>query len=107
MDAVSSEAKRSKHLRELDALDVESLKALVVAKQTEIENLNLLVLKLRRMHFGQKSEQLNTDIGQMELRLEDLEANQAAADPLPGKLTIVAVNHKAAKKPAMSLSISS
>jgi transposase len=100
MDAVSSEAKHKNHLPNLDSLDIESLKALVLAKHAEIENLNLLVLKLRRMHFGQKSEQLNGDIGQLELRLEDLEANQAAADPLPAHLAIVAANEKAAKKPA-------
>jgi transposase len=99
MDAVSSEAKNKK-LLDLDSLDNEALKALVLAKQSEIENLNLLVLKLRRMHFGQKSEKLNADLGQLELRLEDLEANDAAADPLPAQLAIVAVNERAAKKPA-------
>jgi hypothetical protein len=80
MDAVSSEAKCRNHLPDLDSLDVESLKALVLAKQTEIENLNLLVLKLKCMHFGQRSEKMNTDIEQLELRLEDLETNQAPAD---------------------------
>src|SRR5208283_3294169 len=100
MDAVSSEAKRRNQLPDLDSLDVESLKALVLAKQTEIENLNLLVLKLKRMHFGQRSEKMNADIGQLELQLEDLEANQAAAEPLPAPLAIVSVNEKAAKKPA-------
>jgi transposase len=107
MDAVSREAKRRNQLPDLHALDIESLKALVLAQQsqldsrdTEIENLQLLVLKLRRMHFGQKSEKLNSDIGQLELRLEDLEANQAAADPLPMQLAIAATNEKAVKKPA-------
>ena len=100
MDAVSSEAKRSNQLPDLDALDFDSLKALVLAKQTEIENLNLLVLKLKRMHFGQRSEKLNADIGQLELRLEDLEANEAAAELLPAQLAAVAVIEKAAKKPA-------
>jgi transposase len=99
MDAVSSEGKRENHLPDLDSLDVESLKALVLAKQTEIENLNLLVLKLKRMHFGQRSEKMSADIEQLELRLEDLEANQAAAEPLPAQLAILAVNEKAAKKP--------
>jgi transposase len=100
MDAMSSEAKRRKQLLDLDSLDVESLKALVLAKQTEIENLSLLVLKLKRMHFGQRSEKMSADIEQLELRLEDLEANQAAAEPLPAQLAIVAVNEKPAKKPA-------
>ncbi len=72
MDAVSSETKRRNQLPDLDSLDVASLKALVLAKHTEIENLNLLVLKLKRMHFGQRSEKMNADIAQLELHLEDL-----------------------------------
>ena len=46
-------------LPDLDTLDVQSLKALVLAKQaeldsraTEIESLKLLIVKLKRMHFG-------------------------------------------------------
>ena len=93
-------------LPDLNSLDIESLKALVVAKQfqldsrdTEIENLKLLVLKLKRMHFGQKSEKMDADLEQLELRLEDLETSQAATDPLPS-LEIVTANEKATKKPA-------
>src|SRR5580693_3919823 len=100
MDALSSEAKRRNQLPDLDLLDVASLKALVLAKHTEIENLNLLVLKLKRMHFGQRSEKMNADIAQLELQLEDLETNQAAAEPLPAQLAILAVNAKAAKRPS-------
>ena len=100
MDAVSNEVKRRNQLPDLDSLSVESLKALVLAKQTEIENLNLLVLKLKRMHFGQRSEKLSADIGQLELLLEDLEASQAAADPLPAQLVTATVNENPARKPA-------
>ena len=63
MNAADSPSKREKQLPDLDSLDVQSLKALVLAKQaeldsrtTEIENLKLLVLKLKRMHFGPRSE---------------------------------------------------
>jgi transposase len=104
MDVMSSEAKRSKLLG-LDSFDVESLKALALAqhaqldsRDTQIENLKLLVLKLKRMHFGKRSEKMSADIEQLELRLEDLEANQAAAEPLSAPLAIVAVNEKDAKK---------
>jgi transposase len=100
MEAVSGESKRRNQLPDLNALDFESLKALVLAKQTEIENLNLLVLKLKRMHFGQRSEKLNADIAQLELRLEDLEASEAAAEPLPAQLAAVTVIEKVGKKPA-------
>jgi transposase len=98
MDAVS-ETNRKPQLPDLDSLDIESLKALVLAKQAEIENLNLLVLKLKRMHFGQKSEKLSADIAQLELRLEDLEVNQAA-DPPAAQEAAIAVSNKQAKKPA-------
>jgi transposase len=93
MDTVNKELK-------LESLDVESLRALVLAQRTEIENLNLLVLKLKRMHFGQRSEKLNADISQLELRLEELEAGQAAAESLSAQMANVAVNEKVAKKPA-------
>jgi transposase len=101
MDAVSSQAKRRDQLPDLDSLDIESLKALVLAKHTEIENLNLLVLKLKRMHFGQRSEKMNADIAQLELRLEDLETNQAAAEPLPVQPAAIAlsVSRKPARRP--------
>ena len=77
-------------LPDLDTLDIEALKALVLAKQseldsrqTEIENLKLFILKLKRMQFGPRSEKLTRDIAQLELQLEDLEAGQAAAEPPP------------------------
>src|SRR6202035_6172110 len=100
VDAWTSEAKRRNQLPDLGSLDVASLKALVLAKHTEIENLNLLVLKLKRMHFGQRSEKMNADIAQLELRLEDLETNQAAAQPLPAQLATIVWSEKAARKPA-------
>src|SRR6516225_965897 len=99
--------RRAKHLPDLDTLDVQSLKALVLAKQaeldsrtTEIENLKLLILKLKRMHFGPRSEKYNHDIQQLELRLEDLEANQAAAEPPSVIPATVALKQQAPRKPA-------
>jgi transposase len=96
MDAASE----SKSLPDLEALDAESLRALVLSQRTEIENLNLLVLKLKRMHFGRRSEKLNADIAQLELRLEDLEENQAAAEPSPAQLATAAVRNQSERKPA-------
>src|ERR1017187_3031542 len=88
MDAGNSKGKRERQLPNLDALDPQALKALVLAQQseldsreTEIESLKLLILKLKRMHFGSRAEKFDRDIKQLELRLEDLEANQAAAEP--------------------------
>jgi transposase len=87
-------------LPDLDTLDVQSLKALVVAKQGEIESLKLLITKLKRMHFGPRSEKYDRDLQQLELRLEDLEANQAAAEASSPVPATVAVNQQAPRKPA-------
>lgn len=64
--------------------DTASLKTLVIAQQVqlaerdaEIERLNLILAKLRRMQFGRRSEQLDEMIGQLELSLEELEAVRA------------------------------
>jgi hypothetical protein len=99
MDVASSEAKGTKQLPDLDALDMEALKALVLAQQSaldsraaEIENLKLLILKLKRMHFGPRSEKFSHDIEQLELRLEDLEANRSAAEPLPAPPATIMLN---------------
>jgi transposase len=99
MDAASSGGKRDQMRPGLDSLGSELLKQLVLAQQAEIDNLNLLVLKLKRMHFGQRSEKMNADIEQLELWLEDLEANQTAADPPPAQAAADA-KKPAAKKPA-------
>ena len=73
---------------DLSTLDTAALKDLVLSlhaqlqsRNTEIENLKLLILKLKRMQFGRKSEKLDRQIEQLELQLEDLEATQAAATP--------------------------
>jgi predicted RecB family endonuclease len=64
----------------LDLLDAAGLKALIlsqheqlVSHRSEIEHLKLLIAKLRRMQFGRKSEKLERQIGQLELKLEELE----------------------------------
>jgi hypothetical protein len=55
-----------------------------LAQYVEIDNLKLLVFKLKRMQFGRKSEKLDRQIEQLELRLEDLEAtpNPPPAPPV-------------------------
>src|SRR5512142_2511067 len=66
------------------------------SRDTEIDNLKLLALKLNRMHVGHRSEKLDRTIEQLELRLEDLEAAApVAAAPAP-----VAETEAVAKKPA-------
>lgn len=66
--------------------DVETLKQLLLqeraarqADQVEIQSLKLQLAYLRRLQFGQSSEQLSEKIAQLELALEDLEAGSSAS----------------------------
>lgn len=76
-------------LPDLEVLDIEALKALVIAQHSElldqhksnaqeIERLKLIIEKYRRMIFGRKSEKLSGQLEQLEFRLEELETAQAA-----------------------------
>src|SRR5262245_2202140 len=56
--------------------DVEQLKHLVMAQRLELENLKLLIAKMKRMQFGRSSEKLDRQIAQLELKLEDLQISQ-------------------------------
>ena len=78
-------------LPDLDRLDNEALKALVVeqreqhlkalsSKTQQVEHLQLIVEKLRRMIFGAKSEKAVIQVEQFELQLEETETEQAAAE---------------------------
>jgi transposase len=92
-------------LPDLDTLQPEALKALIVQqhvqllsqdeellskdtqllhkdeqlawREEEIERLKLLIAKLRRMQFGRKSEKLAWQIEQLELKLDELETKRA------------------------------
>jgi transposase len=80
-------------LPDLDTLDAETLKALILAqhgqlqsaqeqllsRDHEIEHLKLLIAKLRRMQFGRRSEKVERQIEQLELKLEELEASRPVA----------------------------
>ncbi|KAB8044560.1 IS66 family transposase [Janthinobacterium aquaticum] len=89
--------------------DIDALKALLLAQQqvvaglteqlntraVEIEHLKLQIAKLRRMQFGRKSEKLDHQIEQLELQLEDLQADESeaarempAADQAPRKKSV-------------------
>src|ERR1043166_3859792 len=87
-------------LPDLSKLNADELKALIVSqhdqllskdellasRDSEIEQLKLLIAKLQRMQFGRKSEKLEGQIEQLQLRLEALEMNDAetvAALPKP------------------------
>jgi hypothetical protein len=55
----------------------------LLRRESEIEHLKLLLSQLRRMQFGRKSEKLERQIEQLELRLEDLQQAQAAEEAPP------------------------
>lgn len=69
------------HAQALAALpdDIEVLKAMVLDRNSEIEQLKLFIAKLKRMQFGRSSERLDKEVEQLELRLEELQA-QAELD---------------------------
>src|SRR5579862_9210957 len=89
-------------LPDLNVLPAEELRALILAqhqqllstgdkltatqeqllsREREIEHLKLLLVKLHRMQFGRKSEKLQRQIEQLELRLEELESNRSTKEP--------------------------
>lgn len=82
-------------LPDLNRLDADALRALVLAKhdellathdlllsrEQEIEHLKLLIAKLRRMQFGRRSEKIAGQIEQLELKLEELETSRAETVP--------------------------
>jgi len=57
-----------------------NMQAQLTTGGAEIEHLKLQIAKLRRMQFGRKSEKLDHQIEQLELQLEDLQADDAEAE---------------------------
>src|SRR5262245_37148689 len=92
-------------LPNLETLDSDRLKALIVEQHfqlvshdDEIENLKLLILKLRRMRFGPSSERLARHIDQLELRLEDLQTSRATK-PMSLLMASLLESAKPARRP--------
>ncbi len=74
---------------------VAGLEAQLNTRAAEIEHLKLWIAKLRRMQFGRKSEKLDHQIEQLELQLEDLQADEGEvaremppADQAPRKKSV-------------------
>ena len=68
-------------LSDLDSLDKEALKALLIRERRsnadQIEHLKLTIEKLRRQLFGTKSEKVAAELEQLQLELNELETAQA------------------------------
>ncbi len=56
-----------------------ALQEILSSNAIEIEQLKLLIAKLRRMQFGRKSEKLDRQIEELELKLEDLQVDDEEA----------------------------
>jgi len=61
---------------------VSTLEQALNVRTLEIEQLKLQIAKLKRMQFGRKSEKIDRKIEQLETRLEDLIAEDGAAEEL-------------------------
>lgn len=59
---------------------ISTLEQALSIRTLEIEQLKLLIAKLRRMQFGRKSEKIDRQIERLETRLEDLMAEEGTAD---------------------------
>src|SRR3984957_11690655 len=94
-------------LPNLEALNPTELKALIVSqhelivsRDSEIEQLKLLIAKLRRMQFGRSSEKLDRQIEQLELRLEALQQNDAEmVAAMPEKIASVEPVGRSVRRP--------
>ena len=100
------EAMTASILPDLDDLDLEALKAMVVEQRAQlnenklfIEHQRLMLDKLRKMLFGKKSEKLRVEIEQLELKLEDAEAEQSAEEQRKPRSILSAKSNKPARKP--------
>src|SRR6266478_6249147 len=77
---------------------LEVAQALLLSRQHEIEQLKLQIARLRRMHFGRSSEQLDEQIRQLEFKLEELESEQANL-PVPVPLPTATERRKSVRRP--------
>jgi transposase len=77
---------------------VDALSAQLRSRDVLFENLKLQLARLKRMKFGRSSERLDAQITQLELSLEELEANDSAvAQPAPAPVRAQAA--KPVRKP--------
>jgi transposase len=83
-------------LPDLDGLSIAELKALVHEQHAQlqthklqIERLNVLIAKLRRVQFGRKSEKLAQRIEQLELWAEELETDAQLGEALIEESAVV------------------
>jgi transposase len=96
-DRLPNDVERLKELLLAAHGTVDALTAKLRSRDVLIEQLKLQLARLKRMKFGRSSEQLDEKIAQLELSLEELEANEAAAAPAEAPAATPAA--KPARKP--------
>ena len=92
------------HLEDLNPSELKALivsqHKLIVSRDSEIEQLKLLIAKLRRMQFGRSSEKLDRQIEQLELQLEALQVNDAEiVAAMPEKIASVEPVARSVRRP--------
>lgn len=99
-------------LPDLDTLDPAALKEMIIkqhaqisSRDAELERLQLIIARLRRLQFGRKSEKIQREIEQLELQLEDLEEGAAEKKqragrtlPAPAAAIFASVTEKPARR---------
>src|SRR5712671_6975837 len=61
--------------------ELAAAKAGLIAKTLEAEKLKFELARLKRMTFGASSERIKREIEQLELKLEELESDEAQGEP--------------------------
>lgn len=69
------------------------------SRDQQIEHLKLLIEKMRRDAYGAKSEKLERSVDQLQLKLEELESEQAADEVVEQLATNKPVRNKPVRKP--------
>ena len=89
-------------MREAELAEAAVVKARLTAALLEIEQIKMQLATLRRQRYGQSSERLDSDIAQLEMRLEDCEeglGEQIAARPEPDRHRALGPREKSGRKP--------
>jgi len=71
----------------------------LLSRDHEIEHLQLVIAKLRRMMFGSKSEKIAQQVEQLELKLEELETARAQQTSLPFAASAKKPSRSPARRP--------
>jgi transposase len=91
IDALKALVLASQQVLHEREIQLAALQTRLTSREQEIAHLKLLIDKLKRMQFGRKSEKLARQIEQLELRLEDLQADEGAteaATPIKSAATV-------------------